>query len=70
MIAEMGIFFYYTSNTWHASSLQYRHVFLLIKQNKDVMLVIIRETMASRNGTAPGWDALVDLRQSVSESKW
>lgn len=57
IIVFFFFFYYYTSNSWHAPLLQNRHVFLLIKQNKDVMLVIIRETMASRNGAAPGWDA-------------
>lgn len=54
---QKWVFFYYTSNTWHASPLQNRCVFLLIKQNKDVMLVIILETMASRDGAAPDRDA-------------
>lgn len=55
----MGRFFYYTSKTWHAPPLQSRRVFLLIKQNKDVMLVIILETMASRNSAAAGWEAFI-----------
>lgn len=55
---ETGRFFYYTCKTWCAPPLQNRCVFLLIEQNKDVMLVIILETMAGGNGTAPDWDAL------------
>lgn len=52
-----SLFFYYTSYIWQCSLLRIICANLLINQNKDVMLAIILEAMASVKGAAAGWDA-------------